>query len=190
MHQGWTPSFFHNTAPRKKGSNFLAAVVLQFLFAFLIISSGCFLASPLPASDPNVERINAIVSELRTELGMPHQIQITIVPVNDRMVSIEHISGKPGDVEGFIMCFDENFLASLDEEELRAAVAHELGHVWIFSHHPYLQTEALANEIAMRVVSRESLKKIYNKLWAHVGVHGNLDEFLGAEKPDIQQVLK
>ena len=190
MHQGRTRSLFHNTEPSKKKSNLLSAgVVLQFLSVVLLIRAGCLLAGPQPASDPDVERINALVGELRTQLGMPHQVQVTIAAVNNRMVSVEHISGEPGNVEGFVMCFDENFLASLDEEELRAAVAHELGHVWIFSHHPYLQTEALANEVAMRVVSRESLKKIYNKLWAHIGVRGNLDEFLGAEN-DVQQVLK
>ena len=37
---------------------------------------------------------------------------------------------------------------------------HELGHVWIFTHHPYLQTEQLANRIAMRLVSRTSGSKL------------------------------
>jgi hypothetical protein len=31
----------------------------------------------------------------------------------------------------------------------------------------------------MRVVSRDSLKKIYHKLWAHLGETGNIEEFLG-----------
>ena len=48
-------------------------------------------------------------------------------------------------------------------------VAHELGHVWIYTHHPYLQTEQLANQIAMRVVSRESLDSVYGKVWADAG---------------------
>jgi hypothetical protein len=58
-------------------------------------------------------------------------------------------------------------------------VAHELGHVWVFTHHPYLQTERLANQIAMRVVSRGSLAGVYRKLWERGGVKGDLQAFLG-----------
>jgi hypothetical protein len=77
------------------------------------------------------------------------------------------------------MSFDARFLASLHDEELIAIVAHELGHVWIFTHHPYLQTERLANSVAMRVVSRESLERVYVKVWQREGVKGNLAQFLG-----------
>jgi Zn-dependent peptidase ImmA (M78 family) len=58
-------------------------------------------------------------------------------------------------------------------------VAHELGHVWIFTHHPYLQTEQLANQIAMRLVARETLEPIYEKLWKRLGVTGDLSTYLG-----------
>ena len=44
-------------------------------------------------------------------------------------------------------------------------VAHELGHVWIFTHHPYLQTEAGANQIAERLVARQTLERVYAKVW-------------------------
>jgi hypothetical protein len=97
-------------------------------------------------------------------------------------VSVQRVPNADGNPPSFIMCFDEQFLESLDQEELRAAVAHELGHVWIYSHFPYLQTEALANDIAMRLVSRDSLKKIYSKLWDHLGVSGKLDDFLRPEQ--------
>ena len=141
----------------------------------------CFFAGAQPESNANLERINAIVNELRNQLQMPQAIEAAIVPENDLMVSVEHVSAKAVETGTFIMCFDEHFLARLDDEELKAAIAHELGHVWIFSHHPYLQTEALANQVAMRVVSRESLIKVYTKLWAHLGVSKNLDELLGAD---------
>jgi len=154
-------------------------VVLLFLPVLLLIRVAGMLASAQPASDPNLERINAIVNELRAQLQMEQEVQVTITDVNTRMVSVEHTGGKRGETGMFVMCFDEHFLASLDPDELKAAIAHELGHVWIFSHHPYLQTEALANQIALRVVSRESLEKIYHKLWAHLGVSGKLDDFLG-----------
>jgi hypothetical protein len=110
---------------------------------------------------------------------MPERIQVSIAEQNPRLVSVERV---PGDRGAFALSFDQQFLSSLDEDELAPSIAHELGHVWIFNHHPYLQTEALANEIAMRVVSRDSLKKIYTKMWAHLGTSGNLDEFLGPEK--------
>ena len=157
-------------------------MVLQYLPFLFLIRVGCLLAAPPAISDPDVERISAILSDLRAQLQMSQEIRVSIVPTNSRMVSVERMRAKAGDGEWFLISFDQQFLASLDQDELRTAIAHELGHVWIFSHHPYLQTEALANEIAMRVVDRESLKKIYSKLWAHLGVSGKLEEFLGEEK--------
>jgi predicted Zn-dependent protease len=81
--------------------------------------------------------------------------------------------------DAFLLTFENGFLDGLDDEELIAVVAHELGHVWIFTHHPYLQTEQLANEIAMRVVSRESLRRVYEKVWERGGTKGDLARFLG-----------
>jgi hypothetical protein len=43
-----------------------------------------------------------------------------------------------------------------------------------FLDHPYLQTEELANEIALRVVSRESLDEVYEKVWKRTGTTGDL----------------
>ena len=57
---------------------------------------------------------------------------------------------------------------------MSAVVAHELGHVWIYTHHPYLQTEELANEVAMRVVSRAILEGLYKKVWERAGAKGTL----------------
>ncbi len=42
-------------------------------------------------------------------------------------------------------------------------VAHELGHVYIFTHHPFLQTEQMANAIAGRVVDAELMERVYPK---------------------------
>ena len=53
----------------------------------------------------------------------------------------------------FKLAIDVAFLEALTDDELEAAIAHELGHVWVFTHHPHLQTEELANQIALRVVS-------------------------------------
>jgi hypothetical protein len=121
-------------------------------------------------------QINQLVQSLCKRLSLQLDMQVSIKPHNDLMVSVEPVDGLHNT---YVLSFDQQFLNSLSEEELTAAIAHELGHVWIFTHHPYLQTEALANEIAMRAVSRESLTKVYAKLWAHLGTGGNLAEFLG-----------
>ena len=76
------------------------------------------------------------------------------------------------------MSFQESFLDGLDPDELRTIVAHELGHVWIFTHHPYLQTERGANDVAMRVVSRENLERVYARVFANLGVKGDMTRFL------------
>jgi hypothetical protein len=123
-----------------------------------------------------------MIDDLRAQLQMSQDVHVTVA-ANDRMVSVERTAGHGM----FLMRFDEQFLADLDTDELRATIAHELGHIWIFSHHPYLQTEALANEIAMRAVTRESLEKVYRKLWTHLGTSGNLDELIGPERVQAQR---
>ena len=79
------------------------------------------------------------------------------------------------------MAFEERFLTGLDQDELKAIAAHELGHVWIFTHHPYLQTERLANTVAIRAVPRASLERVYSKVWEREGSKGDLAHFLGPQ---------
>ena len=74
----------------------------------------------------------------------------------------------------FSLLIEEGFLEGLREDEVEAIVAHELGHVWIFTHHPFLQTEELANDIAMQAVSRETLEEVYTKVWNYTGEKGTL----------------
>ena len=101
-----------------------------------------------------------------------------IVPENDRIISVEpFVNG-----EGYRVEFEAAFFEQLNEEEIVAALAHEMGHVWIFSHPSYLQSEALANEVALKIVPRKPLETLYTKLWKYIGVNGNLDELLGVEK--------
>jgi hypothetical protein len=124
----------------------------------------------------NVRRLQEVVDELRARLGISTPVTAAIVATNLLIVTVEPQSDSKGE---FLLSFEDGFLDGLDDEELRAVVAHELGHVWIFTHHPYLQTERLANEVAMRIVSRESLQKVYGKVWERGGVKGNLVQFLG-----------
>jgi len=126
-----------------------------------------------------IKRIQAITTQLESRLQMTQKIEVSIVPVEARMLSVQRIRNASGNGELFLISLDRTFLEGLTETELTAALAHELGHVWIFSHHPYLQTEALANEIAVRAVSRDDLKTLYGKLWVHLGTAGNLQAVLG-----------
>ena len=75
------------------------------------------------------------------------------------------------------MSFEAAFVSELTDEELDAVIAHELGHVWIFTHHPFLQTEQLANQIAMRVVSRQTIEAVYAKVRARGGHTDSLPRF-------------
>jgi hypothetical protein len=123
-------------------------------------------------------RLQELVNRLKTQLGIDAAVSVVIVTTNTLLVSVQPVDGAP---DTFRMAFEERFLAGLDEDELTAIVAHELGHVWIFTHHPYLQTERLANTVAIRAVPRASLERVYSKVWERGGTKGDLARFLGPE---------
>lgn len=128
----------------------------------------------LPANI-EAQNLNAVLKEFQGRLHISQPVSFSIVEANEYLVSVEP-SSEAG--KGFIIKFDKNFLTTLEEEELRAVIAHELGHIWIFTHHPYLQTEPLANEKALQLISRESLEKVYAKVWQSEGGKGSLEAFL------------
>jgi len=123
----------------------------------------------------NQQRIQEIVNEFMTRLTMGHKVAVTVVPKNPLMVSVEYTDTSTG----FLLSVEEDFINELTPEELEAAIAHELGHVWIFTHHPFLQTEVLANQIAQRLVPRSSLVQVYEKVWKRQGTKGDLTRFVG-----------
>ncbi len=128
-----------------------------------------------PENDTTVEqKIAGIVQIFAAKLGIAEHVTVSIVSGNFRLASVERAS-----LDSFQMSFEEEFVRGLDDKALQAAVAHELGHVWIFTHFPYLQTEVLANEQAMKLVPRADLENIYRKVWAAKGEKGDFSKVLG-----------
>ena len=132
-------------------------------------------------------RVQELVDAMRLELAVSHEVSVELVAANPLKASVEPVKGAAGT---FRLSIEQSFLEQLTPVELRAVIAHELGHVWIYTHHPYLQTEQLANQIALRVVSRESLDSVYGKVWPDAAGQGSLPRFpetraaeLGASDP-------
>jgi hypothetical protein len=157
----------------------LSWVVLSSTYVLFLFTLARSVAAASAAGEPSAlvaERLQLVVDRLRVELGIPEDVDVSIEPQVALVVSVEPPLDRGGP---FRLAIEDGFLERLSDEELDAAMAHELGHVWVFTHHPYLQTEKLANQIAMRVVTRDSLVSVYHKLWEHGGTRGNLESFLG-----------
>jgi hypothetical protein len=136
-----------------------------------------------PAEDsPNAmmlraKRAQELINELRVGLTLDKEVQLRIVVSNPLVFSVEPLDSSK---KRYALSMELGFLMMLDDDELRAALAHELGHIWIFNHHPYLQTERLANDIGRRVVKREAFERVYGKLWKYEGTTGtDIDQLLG-----------
>jgi hypothetical protein len=128
-------------------------------------------AGPSDAIIAPTRRVQRVVDDVRKRLSIPPEVIVAVVPHDALLVSVERRRDQPG---AFTLSFERDFLDGLSEVELTAVVAHELGHVWIFTHFPYLQTEELANEVALRIVSRDTLQNVYDKVWQRTGVKGAL----------------
>ena len=126
-----------------------------------------------------IARLQEVTDTLRHRLDILERVLVTVVDHNPLVMSVETLSGRSGP---FVITADASFIESLDDEELKAAIAHELGHVWIYTHHPYLQTERLANDIALRVISPQVLVPVYEKVWKRIGARGNLAEYISFEQ--------
>ena len=139
-------------------------------------------ALPAPATERlEIVALQDLTDELRTRLQIAERVHVTLVDHNPLVMSVETLNGRNGP---FVITVDRDFIVELSREEEEAALAHELGHVWIYTHHPYLQTERLANDIAMRVVNRSAFEPVYEKVWARTGIKGNLIEFIGPPSQD------
>lgn len=125
------------------------------------------------------QKIQSIIRTFSSRLGIAPQVMVRIVPQNPRLISVEYAAGR---TDRFQMSFEEGFLPTLNDTELRAAVAHEMGHIWIYTHFPFLQTELLANQQARKLVTRSELARVYQKVWERNGEKGNLIAVLGPEE--------
>jgi hypothetical protein len=128
------------------------------------------------AERTEIEVLQDVTDDLRTRLQINEHVDVELVDHNPLVMSVETLSGRTGP---FVISVDREFIHELNHGEAEAAIAHELGHVWIYTHHPYLQTERAANDVAMRVIHRAAFEPVYEKVWARTGIRGNLDEFLG-----------
>ena len=130
----------------------------------------------VPESPRDVKWIQRVVDDYRAQLGISQNVDVEIVRQNALFTSVEPIDDC---ASTFVLLVDESFLGGLTAEDVKAVVAHELGHVWIFTHHPYLHTESLANQIARRIVARDHLAHVYEKLWQRQGTTGDLARLVG-----------
>jgi hypothetical protein len=135
------------------------------------------------ATTQAMRRVQDVLDAIRTKLALPHQITAEIVQHHPLMVAVVPVRGRQA---AFVVSLEAGFLDELTDRELEAVIAHELGHVWIFTHHPFLQTEQLANEIAMQVVSRQSIEAVYAKVWARGGHKGDLPRFV-RDEPSLRR---
>jgi hypothetical protein len=152
------------------------ALVIVWLLAGSVTAAPERSAADLAAAA--TARVQGVIDQMKARLGVQVAVTASMVTGNPLLVSVEAGSSPES---AFLLSFDQEFLAQLDDDELNAVVAHELGHVWIFTHHPFLQTERLANDIAMRVVSRDVLVRVYTKVWERSGSKGDVVRVLGTQ---------
>ena len=139
----------------------------------------------MSATDATAEKsivsLQDLTDDLRGRLNIRERVHVTLIDHNPLVMSVETLAGRTGP---FVISIDRAFIQELNPAEVEAAIAHELGHVWIYTHAPYVQTERLANDIAMRVVARSAFEPVYEKVWARTGIKGNLIEFIGPPSQD------
>jgi hypothetical protein len=148
--------------------------ILPALFAVALPLTAC--RSVRANVDFDRNELDQIVRMLTKQFGIDSTVQVEVIASNRLGFSVQ-----PAGNGRFVLLVDANFVRLLDDEELTAAIAHELAHVWIYTHHPFLHTETLANQIAMQVVPRDSLKNLYVKVGTFYGDDETIDELLGAE---------
>ena len=168
-----------------RSRNFYSSRSKFFLALALLIVTAPLARARLSAQTAEAgpeRRAQLVVDALRARLGLAATVTVQLVDRDVRMASVRINAANPG---GFVLSLQRDFIDRLTTAQLEAALAHELGHVWISTHHPYLQTEQLANRIAMRVAPRERLVEVYEAVWGADALHGSFEKFLGVESTAV-----
>ena len=126
-------------------------------------------------TNAEVNRLQHVSDTLRARLRILERVLVTVVDHNPLVMSVETLAGRSGP---FVISADQQFINSLKPSEVEAAIAHELGHVWIYTHHPYEQSERLANDVALRVIDASVFAPVYEKVWRRMGTRGNLADYI------------
>jgi hypothetical protein len=155
------------------------ASVLTLIALSLTASRGETRGSDALTEVVQLDRAQRAVNALQARLGLSGEVVAELVPRHPLIVAVAPRGDRRG---SYRLKLEAAFVGELTDEELDAVVAHELGHVWIFSHHPYLQTEQLANQVAMRVVSRDALESVYRKVESRGGKKAVVTRFADSRR--------
>ena len=180
MKQILHPQRFPSTLRRKASLNLRRSHWLIFISLLLFPmswSQGPLFATGGEDTSRMEQKISLIIQDYSERLGITQHVVVMIAPANSLLASVQYISGGSNEYQ---ISFASGFLRTLNDRELNAAVAHELGHIWIFTHFPYLQTETLANQQALKLVSRNDLERVYRKVWKWNGEKGSVEKVLGS----------
>ena len=167
----------------RRPRNFYAGACKSVRFFAVLAVALAWMGSNVPlraarGDEATARQVQQLVDALRARLGITAEVRATVVQRDERTLSVRRDPRAP---DSFSLSVERGFAEGLSAVQLEAALAHELGHVWIYTHHPYLQTEQLANRVAMRAVSRARLVEVYRTLWGADALHGSLEAFLGVE---------
>ena len=123
----------------------------------------------LSATEPIAE-MSTIVSlqdltdDLRGRLHITERVHVTLVDHNPLVMSVETLGGRTGP---FVITVDRDFIQELNQPEVEAAIAHELGHVWIYTHQPYrADRSGWPTTSRCASINRSAFEPVYEKVWA------------------------
>src|SRR5262245_50400127 len=84
----------------------------------------------------DMDKLQKVAAQRALLLGIPQHIRVVVGPNSKMVISVEHDS----EADEYRVLIDPKFMEQLNDEDIVTAISHELGHVWIFTHHPFLQT--------------------------------------------------
>ena len=133
---------------------------------------------PAPVAETTtIAALQDLTDDLRARLEIGERVHVTLVDHNPLVMSVETLAGRTGP---FVISVDREFIHELSQTRIGSrACPRAWARVDLHPRSRIVQTERLANDIAMRVVSRSAFEPVYEKVWARTGIKGNLIEFIG-----------